>query len=756
MKEKKRTWLLPMSIGFALLVIGLFQALWIQRIEQVVQVSEWYELDEQADWETIFEPLNHDLQEAVFTLHYEVFSQRAPETFDPFVEMMDVAAPHPLDSPDAEAFIESSAHEQFDVRLANASNRLNELNAIHGVAYLAIYDSDVTSIVSSGHRGIEGLFDDQGLDMSQLWDLELDFAHVIVVRYNSQGRWEIPLLVAPEMWNLINEHLAFFDDGRLSLLNGGNLPGTTALNYRFENDLSESNGVRWRAPRNMTFVFGIPYPMIEVLHAPQYTLRSTTHYHWNVPISLNQMQSMLLGLVVAFAFFLPLKTFKKRDRGYEKLRALPVEAIVFLCVLFWNLTLNQRRYVVSAIRNAGWIDFRTGSLFSDQNVGMVIYLALLFVTLCLIGYGVCYVKDLYAQKGQTLKADSLIVNLLSVLLAGDLKKSQDVQLAIVIYGQILVGIGLFFLSDLVFRRANLINVPMLIFLYLTVLYLFARHKAAKIRADYLKLFGITQELASGNLELEAPENLGHFETLKAELMTIQEGMHRATKNAVANERMKGELITNVSHDLKTPLTSIVKYVDLLQVEDLDEEKRQQYLATLASKTDRLKTLIEDLFEVSKATTGNVVLEKMEVDVITLIRQTLLGLEDRIAASNITVKENYPEEPVRLTLDGARMHRVFENLIVNIVKYALPQTRAYIDVVDEQTRVHIVLRNISMHELSHDMNDLAERFVRGDAARNTEGSGLGLAIAKSFVELQGGTFIISVDGDLFKVTMTFEK
>jgi len=177
---------------------------------------------------------------------------------------------------------------------------------------------------------------------------------------------------------------------------------------------------------------------------------------------------------------------------------------------------------------------------------------------------------------------------------------------------------------------------------------------------------------------------------------------------------------------------------------------------LVVKTDRLKPLVEDLFEISKASTGNMTLDMMEVDVVTLMKQTLLGLEDRIVASGLTLKEGYPEEPVRLELDGARMHRVFENLIINIVKYAMPGTRAYIDIIDGILQVDIILRNISAHELSLDMMDLAERFVRGDEARNTEGSGLGLAIAKSFVELQGGSFEIVIDGDLFKVMMTFEK
>jgi signal transduction histidine kinase len=139
-----------------------------------------------------------------------------------------------------------------------------------------------------------------------------------------------------------------------------------------------------------------------------------------------------------------------------------------------------------------------------------------------------------------------------------------------------------------------------------------------------------------------------------------------------------------------------------------------------------------------------------------MKQTLLGLEDRIVESGLILREGYPVEPVKLMLDGGRMHCVFENLVINMVKYALPGTRAYIDIIVGAQHINIILRNISAHELNVNINDLAERFVRGDAARNTEGFGLGLAIAKSFVELQGGTFEIVVDGDLFKVIMTFNK
>ena len=220
--------------------------------------------------------------------------------------------------------------------------------------------------------------------------------------------------------------------------------------------------------------------------------------------------------------------------------------------------------------------------------------------------------------------------------------------------------------------------------------------------------------------------------------------------------MKSELITNVSHDLKTPLTAIITYINLLKEPGVTPQQREEYLNTLDKKAVRLKVLIEDLFEVSKATTNNVTLNYDKVDLCNLLRQCYLEYEDRIGAVDLTFKFTLPEEKVILTLDPQKTFRIFENLYTNIIKYALPSTRVYVVLQEEKENVVIEIKNISRMELHVAPEELTERFVRGDDSRNTEGSGLGLAIARSFTELQHGTLRISVDGDLFKVTLTFQK
>ena len=220
-----------------------------------------------------------------------------------------------------------------------------------------------------------------------------------------------------------------------------------------------------------------------------------------------------------------------------------------------------------------------------------------------------------------------------------------------------------------------------------------------------------------------------------------------------SQRMKTELITNVSHDLKTPLTAIITYVDLLKKEE-DPGKQKEYVEVLEKKSQRLKVLIEDLFEISKAGSGNVKLELMDVDVVNLFKQVKLELEDKIKKADLDFRCSYPEEKLTVRLDSQKTYRIFENLLVNIVKYAMPHTRVFIEILREDDQAVIRMKNISEQELNIQGQELTERFVRGDAARNTEGAGLGLAIVKSFVELQGGEFGIEIDGDLFKTQVRF--
>ena len=293
-------------------------------------------------------------------------------------------------------------------------------------------------------------------------------------------------------------------------------------------------------------------------------------------------------------------------------------------------------------------------------------------------------------------------------------------------------------------------------IYSIALFFLLRKYCNDLQKQYHRLLDATNQLADGNLNGTIPEELGVFEPFREEITKIQSGFKMAVDEEVKSQKMKTDLITNVSHDLKTPLTAIITYVDLLKDENLPDEERRRYIEVLEQKSTRLKLLIEDLFEISKATSRNVTLNIMDVDIVSLMQQAKLELQDKIEASNLYFRWRLPEEKVVLPLDSQKTYRVFENLLVNITKYAMPRTRVYVDMENDEKRVRISMKNISASELNFNPSEITERFVRGDVSRNTEGSGLGLAIAKSFVELQGGNLQIMVDADLFTVEIVFPK
>ena len=293
-------------------------------------------------------------------------------------------------------------------------------------------------------------------------------------------------------------------------------------------------------------------------------------------------------------------------------------------------------------------------------------------------------------------------------------------------------------------------------IYSLVLFFLLQKYWGQMQEKYNRLLGGINEMAEGNLDVEIQEDLGIFNPFKEQLSRIQEGFKKAVAQEVKSERTKSELITNVSHDLKTPLTAIITYVNLLKQEHVTEEERRTYIQVLDQKSMRLKVLIEDLFEVSKASSGTVSLHLEDVDIVSLLKQVRLELADKIEASGIEFRYNLPEERILIHLDSQKTYRIFENLLVNITKYGMPGTRAYIQVLKEEDgHVLITMRNISARELEVSPEELTERFVRGDVSRNTEGSGLGLAIARSFVEVQGGAMKLEVEDDLFRVSIRWK-
>lgn len=271
-----------------------------------------------------------------------------------------------------------------------------------------------------------------------------------------------------------------------------------------------------------------------------------------------------------------------------------------------------------------------------------------------------------------------------------------------------------------------------------------------------KLLTAIQEINSeeGNMRISESGLFAINRQMAAAVNDLGDGLRHALQEQMKSERMKADLITNVSHDLKTPLTSIINYVDLLKREELHNEKANEYLEVLDQKSQRLKQLTEDLVEASRASSGNVVLDIRRIDVKELLMQTSGEFVERFEARGLQLVENFPQNPQYVDADGRRLWRIIENLFRNVEKYAMPHTRVYLDLINDGDRVAFSLKNISENPLNISPEELTERFTRGDESRSTEGSGLGLSIAKDLTEIQKGTFEIYLDGDLFKVTVSF--
>ena len=256
-------------------------------------------------------------------------------------------------------------------------------------------------------------------------------------------------------------------------------------------------------------------------------------------------------------------------------------------------------------------------------------------------------------------------------------------------------------------------------------------------------------------ELNEDEFNFEFKSTVKYINDISNGFENAIQDRMRSERLKAELITNVSHDIKTPLTSIINYVDLLKQEDIQNEKAKEYIGILENKSQRLKKLTEDLVEASKVSTGNISLNLEKINVVQLIKQALGEFEDKFKNRGLDIILDSNDNHIVIKADNRYMYRIIENLFSNITKYALENSRVYVDIKKTQKSVIIEMKNISKDRLNITADELMQRFVRGDKSRTTEGSGLGISIAQNLTELQGGEFRLKLDGDLFKVELQWD-
>ncbi len=493
---------------------------------------------------------------------------------------------------------------------------------------------------------------------------------------------------------------------------------------------------------------------------PEYALVSqNSYYRAGVPrvVAGFFTAAMLLGAFCVFFF-----NRKQKDAYiYQtlKLCRLPLEVDAFLVIL--GIAFAEKLVdLICAYQKGGFLPNLTKHILAPVHlewVGFVIVCVIFFLYFLLAFTLGSNIPGLFSGK-EFYKKNTLIYRYWDKIIT--LAKS---------FYQELVDFDIGSDAKKIIRRLVIVNflilwvitlfwvwgfIPLLA--YSLLIYFLMKKYVKDVQNKYQNLLWATSSIAKGDFDIALSEDFGVFESYKNELRQIQTDFKKAVSEEVKSQRMKSELITNVSHDLKTPLTAIITYINLLKEPGITDEQRQEYIATLDKKAVRLKVLIEDLFEVSKATTNNITLNYDKVDICNLLRQCYLEYEDRMEENQLQFKFLVPEEKIVLTLDPQKTFRIFENLYTNIIKYALPATRVYVIVREKEGEVEIEVKNISRTELQISPEELTERFVRGDGARNTEGSGLGLAIARSFTEIQHGSMQISVDGDLFKVLLIFRK
>lgn len=526
----------------------------------------------------------------------------------------------------------------------------------------------------------------------------------------------------------------------------GDYPNTAYIGQK-EIDL---NGIKVNVPKNLEVTYVIPQSPVEQGRISYYT-NSWENYNGFSVFALLGCSAIL----ILFFLFYPISVVETVNPflSVKKWKAGVVIVVlstiitfgIMGCLIISGYTLNG--YLIELLQRykIAYLDI----IITIINFGVWI------LTLLAISLAFFQIKYIFARGlGRYLKEDTLTGSLINYIKRkldkiAEIDLSKPMQQIIMKYVLINSGIVLIMITFWGFGY-------ILAAIYTFILFFWVKDKVLVMQKDYDKLLNATRELGKGHFDVEIDGDVGIFNALNEEFKNIKVGFEKAVKEETKSQNMKNELVSNVSHDLKTPLTCIKNYIVLLQDDSLSDEIRHEYLDNLNQYSNRLANLIEDLFEVSKVNSGNIKLNLMELNIVALIEQAHAECSDILESRNLTVITNYPHNEMILNLDGDKTYRIFENLFTNISKYALSNSRVYVDIEDKNDSYVIIFKNISQEQMNFSPQEITERFVRGDKSRHESGSGLGLAIAKSFTEAQGGDFKIDIDGDLFKAIIEFKK
>ena len=535
----------------------------------------------------------------------------------------------------------------------------------------------------------------------------------------------------------------FDENGDVSLSNvkGASEDSLSSYIYNYKDNVNGQVNNIIGPIKNMTYVFAVPTELVYSDHL-SWNIDNASYYGYESYGTL--ISASIIAIILLIALIFPYK--KVKDFSVIK---IPFEIwfIIISCDIALWIAAAESMIRVSYLKDLPIIK---NQIVSEGMVS-TFNIAVWFGIFAIAFFGMTVIKSIFKIGFKEYFKTRSIIGGIIVWLYRYIKKTVNYITEInlnennnkYILKLVLINAGILLVLSFIW----FFGIPFII-IYSVMLFILIRKYVNDISGKYKRLTEATNEIAEGNLDVKIEEDLGIFNPFKDNLEKIQCGFKKAVQEEVKSQRMKTDLISNVSHDLKTPLTAIITYIDLLKDKNLSEEKRIEYLEVVDRKSQRLQELIEDLFEMSKATSGNITLNIENIDVVALMKQTLLELEDKLEEAKLSVRKNMPEGKVILPLDSQRTFRVFENLVINMTKYAMPNSRVFIDIFENENDVQIVMKNMAAEEITFNVDTIAERFVRGDESRNTEGSGLGLAIAKEAME--------NMNGNIFKVTIIFEK
>ena len=503
----------------------------------------------------------------------------------------------------------------------------------------------------------------------------------------------------------------------------------TALNETFSK-LNSNNNIK-----NLKFAYYTSLDDEVFKDIERDVFRDQVQVQIGVSVLIASILSLLLGLFM---------NMEKVDdsESLRKVFKLPIELVIILFVIF--------------VFSSDGIS-SMNQIYSNLYIFYFLYLLGLVIVSLTVNYLVILLKSIFNKNTENyLLKNSLIYRIFTGAISEFSNideenkniKNAKIKFTLVYFGICFVLFIVFlFFASLFSSTLEGIIFPMILFgIFIYYILMKNINEVARISRE-------SSEIVKGNYKKNIEKKGGLYDGIVDNFNNIGENLDLAIEDAVKSERLKTELITNVSHDLKTPLTSIINYSDLLSKDDNTEDEVKEYSKIINEKSNKLKVLIEDLFEVSKATSNNIELDRQELDFNSLVQQSIGEWEDKIKENNIEIISNLPEDKVMLSIDGQKFSRVLDNLFSNISKYALENSRVYVDLLEEDG-VKLTIKNISKYPLNISAEELMERFTRGEKSRTTSGSGLGLSIASSFVRAHGASFDIEIDGDLFKVRIEF--